>query len=93
MFFISVFDQAADLAINPSFLDEVATELERHEDDDDDDDDDQERTAYVARIYPSDCPNLMTGMTSLITSFVETGVNKRRGAYLYVSPFFQRLTL
>lgn len=89
MFFISVSDQAADLAINPSFLDEVATELEPHEEGDDD----QERTAYVARIYPSDCSNLMTGMTSLITSFVEAGVDKRRGAYLYVSPFFQRLTL
>lgn len=58
-----------DPTAGSSILNEVAEALE--EDEDEQGEDSTPTDTFVTHLYPGDCPNIMTAMKALITSFVE----------------------
>jgi len=69
LFFADIVD--ADPAASSSFLDDVTSQLDHSDEDDDLFSEASPSDAFVAHLYPTDCPNIMMSMKTLITGFVE----------------------
>jgi hypothetical protein len=74
---ISLLESIVDLNLDPGggnlILHEVATQIENISNDNDDDDgeDGSARCAQLIHLHPSDCPNIMTTMKSVILRFID----------------------